>query len=436
MRTWFTILILLLLISSAFAQEIKQIEKPKDKENKHFPINLTNSTNETEINITIPINNTNITINDTLINLTNITINETNITINTTLNLTNITINDTNLTIPTNLTNTTINLTNSTTNETNSSMLDITGLDVVNITEELQETNTKGKATTYFYAGDKLLASKEDNEINYYYTDKLETNRIITDEQGNIIDDYISLPFGQEITTSNIRFSFTNKEKDSSGLYNFGARYYDFNPGRFTSIDPFESEPDYQYVKNNPVTYIDPTGEKTDINDFVFDWEEVENKPEDKRLFLEFVNYVLKKGKSKLYKALQIEPGADKLIDASFKAVREGYLTEEYLASLKNLMMQREDLQSLGYTLTPAEVYLDNVYFLNKKTPNFQFAIRGYRKQLEFEFTTQAFYKYVTQEQELSEQEFRIIDKLDGSVTPETQKYIDKINQKRYPQEN
>ena len=63
---------------------------------------------------------------------------------------------------------------------------------------------------------------------------------------------------------------YTGKERDvESGLDYFGARYYGSALGRFTSPDePFaDQEPDdpqswnlYAYVRNGPLTSIDPTG--------------------------------------------------------------------------------------------------------------------------------------------------------------------------------
>ena len=63
---------------------------------------------------------------------------------------------------------------------------------------------------------------------------------------------------------------FTGKERDSeSGLDYFGARYFSGAMGRFTSPDqPFSdqdpSDPQswnlYAYGRNNPLTFIDPTG--------------------------------------------------------------------------------------------------------------------------------------------------------------------------------
>lgn len=58
-------------------------------------------------------------------------------------------------------------------------------------------------------------------------------------------------------------------ELDNTQLYYYGARYYDPALGRFLSPDPVDPDPynpqslnPYSYVLNNPVRYIDPTGNR------------------------------------------------------------------------------------------------------------------------------------------------------------------------------
>ena len=58
-----------------------------------------------------------------------------------------------------------------------------------------------------------------------------------------------------------------NREKESKthvNLYDYGARFYDPQIGRFTTIDPLAQGADnitpYHYCLNNPLTNIDPTG--------------------------------------------------------------------------------------------------------------------------------------------------------------------------------
>jgi len=68
----------------------------------------------------------------------------------------------------------------------------------------------------------------------------------------------------------------TGKERDQeTGLDYFGARYYGSALGRFTSpdplagIDPYDPQSwnAYAYGRNNPLSYVDPTGESYQICD-------------------------------------------------------------------------------------------------------------------------------------------------------------------------
>ena len=256
MKYYATIILILLLISTVTATQIessKDLRISIDKKPVRFPINDTNFS----INITFPINDTNITIP---INETNITIpiNETNITIpinetNFSINIT-IPINDTNITTPA--------------NNTNNSLLNITGegiKDLFNITQNktIVPTNKSG-TTTYFYAGSKLLASKNNEEVEYFHQDRLNNNRINTKTNGELIGEFKSLPFGQELLNTVGRFSFTGKEFDGE-LYYFGARHIDPDLGKFTNKDPVSEEPPYAYVHNNPMNLIDEDGKQAGV---------------------------------------------------------------------------------------------------------------------------------------------------------------------------
>jgi|APSaa5957512622_1039677.scaffolds.fasta_scaffold38544_2 RHS repeat-associated protein len=115
----------------------------------------------------------------------------------------------------------------------------------------------------FVYAGTSFVASVEDSGIKYYHQGGL-SNRLTTDSSGNRDKEFKSLPFGQKVMNSGVDYPFTGKGEDESSLYYFGARYYDDNLGRFTSVDSYGGTGrnlPYAYVANNPMNLVDPSGD-------------------------------------------------------------------------------------------------------------------------------------------------------------------------------
>ena len=120
----------------------------------------------------------------------------------------------------------------------------------------------------------------------YYYTDALGSIRLITDDEGTIVESYTYNPFGRprvmtsagtdgnwltEDVTVFALFSplgnpymFTARRWDFHvGLYYY--RFRDYNPslGRFCQPDPLhyiDGMNLYAYCSNNPINWIDPWG--------------------------------------------------------------------------------------------------------------------------------------------------------------------------------
>jgi RHS repeat-associated protein len=109
------------------------------------------------------------------------------------------------------------------------------------------------------------------SDILYYHTDHLGSSNVMTKTNGDPAEGLYYYPFGatRQVTGGDcVNHKFTGQEEDSeTGLYYYGARYYDPALGRFISADsivPDYTNPQslnrYSYVLNNPLRYTDPTG--------------------------------------------------------------------------------------------------------------------------------------------------------------------------------
>lgn len=105
----------------------------------------------------------------------------------------------------------------------------------------------------------------------YYHYDPIGNVMFLTDSYGNITVSYVQEGFGNVLATSGSAFDsyhLTTKERDhdpNTGLYYFGARWYDPVIGRFitkASYSPLMEHP-YTYAENNPLYFIDPDGQLT-----------------------------------------------------------------------------------------------------------------------------------------------------------------------------
>lgn len=122
--------------------------------------------------------------------------------------------------------------------------------------------------TIYVYGPTGRVAKKTDGSIYYFINDQVGSTRLKTDQQGNVVTKVDYRPFGaDEQKGGSEEYSFTSKEKDASGLYYYGSRYYDPELGRFITRDVVEGELNnpqslnrYTYCLNNPLKFIDPWG--------------------------------------------------------------------------------------------------------------------------------------------------------------------------------
>ena len=86
---------------------------------------------------------------------------------------------------------------------------------------------------------------------------------------------FINLPFGELMaeqtgTRYQSPYKFNGKELDpETGLYYYGARYYDPQSSTWLSVDPLAEKyagwTPYNYCVGNPVVFVDPDGREVDI---------------------------------------------------------------------------------------------------------------------------------------------------------------------------
>ena len=103
----------------------------------------------------------------------------------------------------------------------------------------------------------------------YYHTDALGTVRAVADAGGAVTEARDYDPWGLALagrqTGSGTREGYTGHEYDAETNLNYaGARYYAPALGRWTAVDPLESQfpsvSPYNYALNSPYNLTDPTG--------------------------------------------------------------------------------------------------------------------------------------------------------------------------------
>jgi RHS repeat-associated protein len=114
---------------------------------------------------------------------------------------------------------------------------------------------------------DEAIARYTTSDGRVYLTDALGSIIAQTRENQDTQNFYAYSAFGETIavgTDENNSIQYTARENDGTGLYYFRARYYDPALKRFLTEDPIGLQGGlntYSYVRNNPLSYSDPTGE-------------------------------------------------------------------------------------------------------------------------------------------------------------------------------
>jgi RHS repeat-associated protein len=110
----------------------------------------------------------------------------------------------------------------------------------------------------------------------YYHSDHLGSTSLITNLDGEVVQHVEYVPFGEVFIEErnnrwNTPYLFNAKELDEeTGLYYYGARYYDSRTSIWLGVDPmWEKYPgisSYAYCMNNSIRYTDPDGREVWIH--------------------------------------------------------------------------------------------------------------------------------------------------------------------------
>ncbi len=134
----------------------------------------------------------------------------------------------------------------------------------------------QAKAMAANAAGAKAISGnfKENDDYEkmqfYYHPDHLGSSSYITNLDGEVAQHIEYVPFGEVFieernNTWNTPYLFNAKEFDEeTGMYYYGARYYEPRVSLWISTDPLEDDypmfTSYCFVNNNPLIFIDPKG--------------------------------------------------------------------------------------------------------------------------------------------------------------------------------
>lgn len=138
--------------------------------------------------------------------------------------------------------------------------------------ERIADYNGSSLQTRYIYGtdtNDLLLSISATGVKTYYHADKNGSIIATSNSSGVVVNKYKYGPFGESLTLSGITHGYTGQKFESAtGLYYFRMRHYNPVTGRFLQPDPIGAEGGmnlYAYVKNDPITLIDPLGLKGEI---------------------------------------------------------------------------------------------------------------------------------------------------------------------------
>ena len=141
--------------------------------------------------------------------------------------------------------------------------------------DPLCERTGTGVFTDYIYVNGHMAAKQTGSDTYYYIRDALGSTRLVYSGTSQVFSVATYTPFGTPVGVSGTdqKWKYAGEmlvgaAGPSPGLYYIGARWMDPELGRFISLDPqlgSLSSPQtlnrYVYCVNNPLRFVDPTGQ-------------------------------------------------------------------------------------------------------------------------------------------------------------------------------
>jgi len=133
--------------------------------------------------------------------------------------------------------------------------------------------------TKYYDAAGQRMAMRVGGALYFLHGDHLGSATLTTGASGNWVGEARYTPYGEMrrdyprgvIPTDRL---YTGQRQETFGLYDYRARYYHPALGRFISADTLVPNPGnpqdlnrYAYVRNNPLKYTDPSGQRACLDE-------------------------------------------------------------------------------------------------------------------------------------------------------------------------
>ena len=177
----------------------------------------------------------------------------------------------------------------------------------------------------------------------YYHPDHLGSSSYITNLDGEVVQHIEYVPFGEVFVEErnniwNTPYLFNAKEFDEeTGLYYYGARYYEPRISLWISTDPKQESyfafSSYVYCGNNPLIYIDPNGKE---------WED---PAQAEKLKAKIDNKITSIQKSILVQKARLESNQAKGKDIS----KQERKIADFESRISNLNQSKSDIDLLGH---------------------------------------------------------------------------------------